>query len=444
MTRDSESLPSSGANENTPEEKPKKKSFVRITPSRKTQGSKSARDSATKDAPKSEVLEAEVLDSDAHTKPKRSTEARNSGERRSSNRRADVIDVSDLNTENDSESDSSLSQFDRDFAPDPFSSEFDPDSADQRPVPSSAHNNSLDAGFEPYEEITPDFDESALNKEKGIVVSNALQRYLSELRKFSLMSIEEERAAATEAYEHNDVKARNRLVTANLRLVVKIAMEYRRNYSQILDLIQEGNAGLVQAVNRFNPYRGVKLSTYSAWWIRAYILKFLMDNKSLVRMGTTDAQRKLFFRLRSEAEKMYALTQRFDANLLAESIGVKPSDVIEMQQRLTKNDVSLDAPVRDDSDTRQIDNLAAEIEEPDVAIEREQVLSLLRNEVGEVEKELNDRDKFIFQNRIMAEDPITLQDVGDKFGITRERARQLESRVLKKIKERLVAAGIQK
>ena len=447
MTRDSESLPSTGANENKPDEKPKKKSFVRVAPSRKTQVSKATKEikaPESKGKAKTEVLEAEVIEADAPRKPKRIVDSRGSGggERTQVRRRQDdVIDVSDLNDAENS--DRNNSQFDPNYERDEFA-EFDPDRSEHLPVPASGRDSPVGTGFQDYEDVSPDFDEASLSKEKGLVVSNALQRYLAELRKYSLMNIEEERAVATQAYEHNDVKARNRLVTANLRLVVKIAMEYRRNYSQILDLIQEGNAGLVQAVKRFNPYRGVKLSTYSAWWIRAYILKFLMDNKSLVRMGTTDAQRKLFFRLRSEAEKMYALTQRFDANLLAESIGVKPSDVIEMQQRLTKSDVSLDAPVRDDSDTRQIDNLAADIEEPDVIIEREQVLTLLRTEVGEVEKELNERDAYIFTHRIMAEDPITLQDVGDKFGITRERARQLEARVLKKIKERLVAAGIQK
>lgn len=284
--------------------------------------------------------------------------------------------------------------------------------------------------------------ERSVSSSRGLAVPSALQRYLMELRKYPLMSIEEERATAMKAYENQDLEARNRLVTANLRLVVKIAMEYRRAYAQMLDLIQEGNAGLVQAVNRFNPYRGVKMSTYAAWWIRAYILKFLMDNKSLVRMGTTEAQRKLFFRLRSEAEKMYALTQRFDANLLAENIGVKESDVIEMQQRLSKSDMSLDAPLSDDSDARQVDTLSSTFEDADLKLEKDELVKILRKEVKVVEAELNDRDKFIFQNRIMAEEPITLQDVGDKFGITRERARQLEARVLKKIKDRLASVGV--
>ncbi|MEN9808950.1 MAG: hypothetical protein RLZZ488_517 [Pseudomonadota bacterium] len=295
---------------------------------------------------------------------------------------------------------------------------------------------------EPADEAD-DYDPSEVDSSTSLVASSALSRYMAELRKYPLLTPEEERRLATDAYENNNVEARQRLVTANLRLVVKIAMEYRRAYAQMLDLIQEGNAGLVQAVNRFNPYRGVKLSTYSAWWIRAYILKFLMDNKSLVRIGTTDAQRKLFFRLRAEAEKMYALTQRFDARLLAEKIGVKESEVVEMNQRLSKGDVSLDAPLFDDGQgARQVDLMEADDESAEDKLAREQILAIIRKEAAAIEKELNERDLFIFRNRIMADDPITLQDVGDKFGITRERARQLESKVLKKIRDRLEDAGV--
>ena len=289
-----------------------------------------------------------------------------------------------------------------------------------------------------------DFEEFHEPDEKGLAPTAPLTRYLNELKKYSLLTLFEEQTIARQAFENNDIQARQRLVTANLRLVVKIAMEYRRAYNQILDLIQEGNAGLVQAVNRFNPYRGVKLSTYAAWWIRAYILKFLMDNKSLVRMGTTEAQRKLFFRLRGEAEKMYALTQRFDANLLAEKIGVKESEVIEMQQRLTKNDVSLDAPVGEEEDRRQVDLLPHGDEDADDRIEREQLLQILDEHLQVIEQGLNERDLYIFRKRILADDPVTLQDVGDQFSITRERARQLEARIIKKIKERLQDYGIGK
>ena len=292
-----------------------------------------------------------------------------------------------------------------------------------------------------HEDPAKDLEEA--ESRYALVQSSPLSRYLAEIRKYSLLTIEEERALATKAYEENDLTARNKLVTSNLRLVVKIAMEYRRSYVQILDLIQEGNAGLVQAVNRFNPYRNVKLSTYSAWWIRAYILKFLMDNKSLVRMGTTDAQRKLFFRLRGEAERIYALTQRYDTLAIAGSIGVKESDVIEMQERL-KSDVSLDAPVDESGESRVLDRFASAIAAPDEQLAAEQLRAIVRKSAAEVEKTLNERDAFIFSHRLMAEEPITLQELGDKFGITRERARQLESRVIEKIREKLVESGVTK
>ena len=289
-------------------------------------------------------------------------------------------------------------------------------------------------------EVLDGLDEE--EQEPALVVSSDLSRYLAEMRKYDLLTPEEERRIAHLAYDQGDMAARSRLITSNLRLVVKIAMEYRRAYHQVLDLIQEGNAGLVQAVNRFNPYKGVRLSTYGAWWIRAYILKFLMDNRSLVRMGTTDAQRKLFFRLRAEAEKLYAQTQRFDPQLLAENIGVKERDVLEMQERLTKGDVSLDAPAQGDDARTPGDRLVSSTDGPLDALEKRQIASLLGEQVVRFQETLSQRDLYIFTQRILAEDPVTLQDVGTRFGITRERARQLESRLLKRMKELLLGAGV--
>ncbi|MGY3803066.1 sigma-70 family RNA polymerase sigma factor [Pigmentibacter ruber] len=404
MARKKEIVPADDEKQTNDSNKANKRSFVRVSGHEGQKAKKSnVKANSNSKSKTSILLDAEVIDDENDDKENLSKE------------RQDIIDIGNYK---DSESEVILD--DSDILPALQDEEEDEDDEDL--------DDSLDIS----------------NQESGLITTNALQKYLAELRKYSLMTREEEREVAIKAYEEHDIESRNKLVTSNLRLVVKIAMEYRRAYSQILDLIQEGNAGLVQAVNRFNPYRGVKLSTYSAWWIRAYILKFLMDNKSLVRMGTTDAQRKLFFRLRGEAEKLYALTQKFDANLLAEKIGVQPQDVVEMQQRLTKNDVSLDSPVGDDSDTRQVDLLFSDSEEADVSYEREQLLKILRKEVAFIEKELNERDAFIFHNRIMSDDPITLQDVGDKYGITRERARQLEARVIKKIKDRIIAAGILK
>lgn len=391
MGRRGESLPPSKSKASDPvEREQKKKSFVRIARSK----SKSAQNVPKAEALEPEVLDAEFVEDDPDTE-----------------RSVEVLDSDPLDGEwSDAEPSQALTPF---------------------------------VGGESELEDDYDSDSLDLDSSTSLVPSSALSRYLAELRRYPLLTLDEERRLATEAYEKNSVEARQRLVTANLRLVVKIAMEYRRAYAQMLDLIQEGNAGLIQAVNRFNPYRGVKLSTYSAWWIRAYILKFLMDNKSLVRIGTTDAQRKLFFRLRAEAERMYALTQRFDARLLAEKIGVKESEVVEMNQRLSKGDVSLDTPVYEDqAGTRQVDFLEDEDQAVDERIAHEQLLSLLREQTAMIEKELNERDLYIFRNRILADEPVTLQDVGDKFGITRERARQLEAKVIRKIRERLEEAGI--
>lgn len=402
MTRKKEIVITDEEKQTDDSNKTNKKSFVRVSgQSKQKLKNNHIKTNLNSKSKKTDLLDAEVLDEDDYTEE-------------SSKERQDIIDI-----DNYKDSETEVILDDSDILPALREEESDDDD---------------DVDLDDTIEIG--------GKENGLITTNALQKYLAELRKYSLMTREQEKEVAIKAYEEHDIESRNRLVTSNLRLVVKIAMEYRRAYSQILDLIQEGNAGLVQAVNRFNPYRGVKLSTYSAWWIRAYILKFLMDNKSLVRMGTTDAQRKLFFRLRGEAEKLYALTQKFDANLLAEKIGVQPQDVVEMQQRLTKNDVSLDTPVGEDNDTRQVDLLFSDSEEADVTYEKEQLLKILRKEVSFIEKELNERDAYIFHNRIMSDDPITLQDVGDKYGITRERARQLEARVIKKIKDRIIAAGI--
>jgi len=400
MTRNKEIVITEEEKQTDDSNKANKKSFVRVSAQNKqTSKNNQVKTNSNSRTKKTELLDAEVLDENDYTEE---------------SSKQDIIDI-----DNYKNSETEIILDDSDILPALRDEEEDED-----------------------EEVDLEDTIEIGSKENALITTNALQKYLAELRKYSLMTREQEKEVAIKAYEEHDIEARNKLVTSNLRLVVKIAMEYRRAYSQILDLIQEGNAGLVQAVNRFNPYRGVKLSTYSAWWIRAYILKFLMDNKSLVRMGTTDAQRKLFFRLRGEAEKLYALTQKFDANLLAEKIGVQPQDVVEMQQRLTKNDVSLDTPVGEDNDTRQVDLLFSDTEEADVSYERKQLLKILRKEVSFIEKELNERDAYIFHNRIMSDDPITLQDVGDKYGITRERARQLEARVIKKIKDRIIAAGI--
>jgi RNA polymerase sigma-32 factor len=263
-----------------------------------------------------------------------------------------------------------------------------------------------------------------------------LQLYLREIARYPLLDPEDEYDSAVKLYEEGDPKAAHRLVTANLRLVVKIASDFQRSQVSFMDLIQEGNFGLVQAVKRFNPYKGVKLSSYAAWWIRAYILKHLMDSKSQVRIGTTAAQRKLFYNLRKQTEKLLAEYDHVDTKLLAASLDVKEKDVIEMQQRLGSPDVSLDAPLSDDPKSpTQGDLLAADEPRIEDRLADAQLKEIFQEHLDEFQAQLKGRDREVFDARMLAETPLTLQELGDKYGITRERARQIENNILKKLKE---------
>jgi RNA polymerase sigma-32 factor len=263
--------------------------------------------------------------------------------------------------------------------------------------------------------------------------------------KHPLLSPEEEYELAVRHYEEGDIPSAHRLVTSNLRLVVKIANDFRQAHINMLDLIQEGNAGLMQAVKKFNPYKGVKLSTYAAWWIRAYILKHIMDNKSQVRIGTTAAQRKLFFNLKKEAEKLLQEYDHIDTKLLAESLDVKERDVIEMQKRLSAPDLSLDAPLRTDDGSDAATRgsvIAAEIEPADEMLANNQLRALFAEHLEEFKATLRERDLEIFNDRLLSEQPLTLQEVGDRYGISRERARQIEARIINSLKKFVDDKGV--
>lgn len=262
-----------------------------------------------------------------------------------------------------------------------------------------------------------------------------LQLYLQEVAKHPLLEPEEEFELAVRHFEDGDVRAAHRLITSNLRLVVKIANDFRRAQENMLDLIQEGNYGLMQAVKRYNPYKGVKLSSYAAWWIRAYILKFLMDNKSLVKIGTTAAQRKLFFNLRKEAEKLLAEYEKIDTKLLASNLNVREKDVIEMQQRLSGPDLSLDEPLSEDSDVTRGSMVAAQGESVEDILARKEVQAIFKKHLEEFKGRLTGRDLELFEDRLLSVQPMTLQEFGDRYGISRERARQIEARVISKLKE---------
>lgn len=264
---------------------------------------------------------------------------------------------------------------------------------------------------------------------------DALTRYLAELRQHPPISREEEHQLAVRWVEEHDLDAARQLVLANLRLVVKIAMEYRRAWTNVLDLIQEGNVGLMQAVRRYDPYQGVKLSSYAVYWIRAYILKYILDNFRVVRLGTTRAQRKLFFRLNREKRELERKGFEASPPLLAERLEVSEADVIDMEQRLSKSDLSMDAPVREESGAATYgDFIEAGGGSAEDQVGDDQFRRVFLDKVKEFAGNLNERERRIVEERILAEEPRTLQELGDEFGVSRERVRQLEARVVSQLR----------
>ncbi len=277
----------------------------------------------------------------------------------------------------------------------------------------------------------------AESKKKSVAKYDPMAAYMQEIRKIDLLSREEEHDLAVRLVEEGDADAARRLIEANLRLVVKIAYEYRRAYRNILDLVQEGNVGLMQAVRKYDPHRGVKLSSYAAWWIRAYILKFILNNWRLVKIGTTQAQRKLFFNLRKEREKLEQLGFTPDPKLLAERLDVSEKEVVEMQKRLSAPDASLDAPLGhdDDGSRTRMDMLEdGGGVRPDVAAAESEFHGMLREKLDVFAKDLEGREETIFRERWLTEEPLTLQQIGDQYGISRERARQIEKRLMGRLR----------
>ncbi len=265
-----------------------------------------------------------------------------------------------------------------------------------------------------------------------------LHRYLQEISQYALLTREETEALAIRYNETGDQEAAYQLVTANLRLVVKVAMDFQKYWMQnFLDLIQEGNVGLVQAVKKFDPYRGVKFSYYAAYWIRAYILKSIMDNWRLVKIGTTQAQRKLFFRLNKERRELESQGFAPVPKLLAERLNVKESEVIDMSQRLDGWDISLETPVREDSDEQQKDFLVSD----GPGLEEKLALKEIREQVNlvltELQASLNAKELAILTDRLLSDEPLTLQNIADRFKVSRERVRQIEAGLLKKLKKHM-------
>ncbi len=267
------------------------------------------------------------------------------------------------------------------------------------------------------------------------LITSTLDIYISEINRFPVLSAEEEFKLAVRFKKYNDVEAAERLVVSNLRFVVKIAHEYRNYGVKLSDLIQEGNIGLMHAVKKFDPYKGYRIISYAVWWIRAYIQNYIIKTWSLVKIGTTQAQRKLFFKLSQAKKKLETLSQKNpEFGEIAESLGVKEHEIEEMDLRLSHRDLSLDAYISDEGETSHIDYLTYKGEDQEMALIKKEEMDLVKRNIAGALINLNERESYIVKHRIMTDNPITLQEIGNKYNITRERARQIEKQALKKLR----------
>jgi RNA polymerase sigma-32 factor len=266
-------------------------------------------------------------------------------------------------------------------------------------------------------------------------VSNALDVYVAQINQFPILTAEEEFKLAVRYGKHDNMEAAEKLVVSNLRFVVKIAHEYKGYGIKLLDLIQEGNIGLMHAVKKFDPYKGYRLISYAVWWIRAYMQNFIIKSWSLVKIGTTQAQRKLFFKLNQAKRKLQSISlKKPEFTEIAEALNVKESEIEEMDCRLNNRDLSLDATISDESESSHIDYLTFEGEDQEKALIKKEETALAKNKIDRALSKLNDRENYIMKNRIMADNPETLREIGERFNITRERTRQIEKAALRKLR----------
>ena len=289
--------------------------------------------------------------------------------------------------------------------------------------------------------LEPEIEEDQEEPEETLPVPSDLdlvQRYIREANRFTLLTPEEEKALTSRFHETGDREAGSRLITSNLRLVIKIALEFQKYWMKnLLDLIQEGNIGLMHAIKKFDPYRGIKLSYYASFWIKAYILKFIMDNWKLVKIGTTQSQRKLFYNLKREKEKLRAQGFEPGPKLLADVLNVREEEVIEMDQRLGGWELSLDAPLKDGSDEYHKNFLPTTEPQVEEVLADAELKGMFRRKLGEFRAELNDKELDILDLRLLAEKPLTLQEIGARHHISRERVRQIEDRLIKRLRQYL-------
>jgi RNA polymerase sigma-32 factor len=284
------------------------------------------------------------------------------------------------------------------------------------------------------EEVLEAKDEELPIEPGELVRYDPLKRYLLEISRFAPLTREEEHRLAVLYQQTGDRDAAYRLVTSNLRLVYKIAMIYNKVYSNLMDLVQEGNIGLIQAVKRFDPFRGTRLPTYAAWWIKAYIIKFILDNSRMVKVGTTNARRKVLMNLNKEKRALEAKGITPTTRLLAESLGVDERDVIDVERGMSA-DLSLDAPIEGDGDRSYLDTLRRVEQSVDDKIAQGEFQALIEQKFEEFARTLSEREQIILKKRLIAEEPMTLQQIADIYGITREAVRVAEKRLVAKLKK---------
>lgn len=288
----------------------------------------------------------------------------------------------------------------------------------------------LEAGDE-SEEVN---ERSYGNSERGVVPYSPLDAYLAEIRRFTPLTKEAEHAAAVEYHTNKSPDAAYTLVSGSLWLVVKIARDYERVAKNVLDLIQEGNIGLMEAVRNFDPYRGVRFPSYAVWWIRAYIIRYIIANWRMVKIGTTQAQRKLFFNLKKESDRLEREGIYPSTKLLAERLNVKEGEVVEMSQRLSGTDMSFDAPLQEDNDSNLLSVIPSSTDTAEEQLAKKQLHDTLAISVSDFEASLSLKEREIFRGRIIAEDKLTLQDLSDSLSISKERVRQIENKLREKLK----------
>ena len=266
-------------------------------------------------------------------------------------------------------------------------------------------------------------------------VTGTLDIYIAEINRYPLLTAAEEFKLAVQLKKNNDMAAAEKLVVSNLRFVVKIAHEYRNYGIKLADLIQEGNIGLMHAVKKFDPYKGYRLISYAVWWIRAYMQNYIIKSWSLVKIGTTQAQRKLFFKLSQAKKRLENLSEKNpEFSEIADTLGVKEVEIEEMDLRLSHRDLSLDAHIGEDGESPHMDYLTYEGEDQETSLIKEEEMSLVKRNIAGALAKLNEKERYIIKHRVMADHPQTLQEIGDRYHITRERARQIEKQALKKMR----------